>query len=260
MTTRLMVVVLAAMLGGCGWGVVDPGERGVFARFGEVENKCYPEGLYFYNPFSTTLYEIDAKVQAHTVKGAEAATRDLQTIHSDVVVNFAIDGTKCHELVKTVGTEFKARVLDPAVQESLKAATAHFPVEKVIQERAQLKAEIEGALRGRMTQYALIIKDVNLVNFGFDAKFTAAVVEKQVQEQRVQTAEYQRQEAVKLAEKRVADARGQAESNRLLAESLKQSPETLRFKELEVMAQKWNGQLPQTILGGSAIPMLKIGQ
>lgn len=253
----IRLVVVALLFVGC--GVVDPGERAVFSYWGRVEEKCYPEGLYFYNPLTTDMWEIDAKVQAVQVTKAEAATRDLQTIHTDIVVNFGIDGERCHELVRSVGMKFHGIILAPAIQETLKAATSHFQVEKVIQDRPKLKAEIEAALRDRMKPYAINIQAVNLVNFGFDPLFDKAIVEKQVQEQRVQTAEYQRMEAVKLAERAVAIARGQADSNKLLQESLKQSPEALRFKELELMREKWDGRLPQAILGGSAAPLISVG-
>lgn len=251
MMTRLVGLIASmALMAGCGWGVVDPGERAVFARFGDVENKCYSEGLYWYNPMTTDMYEIDVKVQAFEVKGASAASRDLQEVHADLVLNFEVDGTKCHELLRTVGIDFKARIIVPAIQEVLKAATAHFPIEKVIQERGKLKEEIVSGLRARLAPYYIVVRDVALTNFGFSAEFSKAIERKQVEEQNVQRAEFLRQQAVKEAERQVALAMGQAQSNKLIRESL--TSELIQFEALK----KWNGILP-TVTGG-AIPFISL--
>jgi len=247
--TRFGILVVAMLVTGCGWGVVDPGERAVFARFGEIWEQCYPEGLYWYNPFTTDMYEIDVKVQAAGFK-ADAASRDLQDIHAELVVNYSIDGTQCHKLVQTVGTHFQERLIQPAVQEVLKAATAHFPIEKVIQERGKLKEEIVSGLRARLTPYHIVVRDVALTNFGFSAEFSRAIERKQVEEQNVQRAEFLRQQAVKEAERQVALATGQAQSNKLIRESL--TADLIQFEALK----KWNGVLP-TVTGG-AIPFIKL--
>ena len=253
MVGRLTAVVsLMLMLVACGWGVVDPGERAVFARFGEVEKKCYPEGLYFYNPFTTDMYMLDVKVQKLLVRQTEAATRDLQTVTADIVINFVIDPKHCEDLILLVGKDFKDRVMIPAVHETLKVATAQFAAEKVIQERARLREIILKELKDRMNDYRIQVVDVALTDFAFSPDFAKAVEVKQIEEQNVQRAEYQRQQAVKEAESQVARARGQAEANRLIRESL--TADLIQFEAIK----RWDGKLPQ-VTGNGAVPFIRVG-
>jgi len=210
----------------------------------------YKEGLYFYNPIGGDMYEIDVKVQKLVVEKAEAASRDLQDVHSDVVVNFRINGEKCHELLINVGPDYKSRIMIPGVHEELKAATAHFPVEKIIQERSRLKDEIIKGLRARFAPYQIDVVDIALVNFGFSKDFVKAVESKQIEEQRIQQKEYERQQAIKIAEAAVARARGEAESNRLVRESL--TKDLIQFEALK----KWDGKLPLVTSGG--IPLINV--
>ena len=272
---RAWLVGLAVLAGGCGWGTVDPGERAVFAHWGSLERwpACFKEGLYFYNPFTTDMWELDVKVQKLEVKKTTAASRDLQDVHADIVLNFAIDGDKCHLLVREVGIDFKDRVILPAVSEVLKQATAHFPIAEIIQQRAKLRAEILDGLRLRLTRYHIIVHDVALTDFGFSPSFSQAIEQKQVEEQNVQRKEYMRQQAEKVAAAAVATAKGQADSNllvaaaeaqgnllkfratadgnRLIRESLTQ--ELIQFKTV----QAWNGQLPQ-LMGSGVVPFLNL--
>ena len=272
---RLILGMLAALVAGCGWGTVNPGERAVFSHWGSLDRwpGCFKEGLYFYNPFTTDMWELDVKVQKLEVKKATAASRDLQDVHSNVVVNFAVDGERCHLLVKEVGTDFSDRVLVPAVHEVLKQATAHFPVAEIITQRAKLRTEILDGLRARLTRYHLVIHDVALTDFGFSPSFAKAIEQKQVEEQGVQRKEYERQQAEKDGQAKLALATGQAaanlaiaraeadgnllkakataEGNRLVRESL--TAELISFKTVE----SWDGRLPQ-IVGSGAIPLLNL--
>ena len=195
---------------------------------------------------------MEVKVQAFEVKKASAASRGLQEIHADLVLNFEVDGKNCHELLRAVGIDFKGRIIVPAIQEILKAATAHFPIEKVIQDRATLKKEIVAGLTERLGKYHIIVRDVAPTAFAFSAEFSKAIERKQVEEQNVQRAEFMRQQAVKEAERQVALATGQAQSNRLIRESL--TADLIQFEALK----KWNGVLP-TVTGG-AVPFVNVGE
>ena len=268
----LSILLLAA---GCGWGTVDPGERAVFARFGKLDvwPGCFKEGLYFYNPWTTDMYEFDVKVQAFLVKGAGAGTKDLQEVHADIVTNYSIDGDKCHLLLQEVGRDYQARVILPGVNEVLKASTAHFTAQNIIQERSKLKDEILKGLKARLTPYHIVVHDVALTDFGFSKEFIQAIEQKQVAEQIVKRKEFERQQMEQegLGKKAMADgqaaanlsiaraeadgnllkAKATAEGNRLIRESL--TAELIHFKTV----QEWDGRLPQ-FMGSGMIPFLNL--
>src|SRR5215813_1457228 len=107
--------IIALLVSGCGFTSTSPGEAVVFSRFGAVDPKCYPAGFYLYNPFTTSVYHVDVKVQKFEVK-ADASSRDLQNVHTTIVVNFSVDATKCHELIKNVGAGFVQQIILPAVE------------------------------------------------------------------------------------------------------------------------------------------------
>ena len=163
---RFLAGMIGLLVTGCGFTSTSPGEAVVFSRFGAVDPTCYPAGLYVYNPFTTSVYHVDVKVQKFEVK-ADASSRDLQDVHTTIVVNFSIDASKCHEVIRTVGADFAARIILPAVEEVTKASTALFPVEKVIQERPKLKKEIEDGLKVRLAPYWITVQAVSITNISF---------------------------------------------------------------------------------------------
>lgn len=253
-----MLVILTAMTGllvtGCGFTSTSPGEAVVFSRFGDVDPKCYPAGFYLYNPLTTSVYHVDVKVQKFEVK-ADASSRDLQNVHTAIVVNFSVNGDQCHDLIKNVGANFVQQIILPAVEEVTKASTALFPVEKVIQERPKLKKDIEDGLKARLSPYWITVQAVSITNITFSPDFSRAIEQKQVEEQNVQKEEFVRQQAIKKGETQLALAEGQAKANKLLQESLKSSPEVLQMKALD----KWDGKLP-TYMGSGSVPFIRLEQ
>ena len=264
---KLVIAMLSSvLLTAC--GQVDQTERATFSKWGHMDQKCYGQGFYWYSPIGTDMDTIQVGTQKYEAKGLAAATADLQEIHADVVVNFSIDPDHCYKMFDPgqAGHYYLDKVIIPSTADSLKAATAHFGIDRIIKERGKLREEFEKDMRSRVGKFFLRVESVNLINFTFAKSFSDAVEKRQVEEQRVQEAEFRRQQAVKNAEAAVAEASGKAQANKLLAESLKSSPETIEFRKLEVREKeiaRWNGQVPGslTIFGKDAMmPLVTIGK
>jgi regulator of protease activity HflC (stomatin/prohibitin superfamily) len=157
---------------------------------------------------------------------------------------------KVNELFVKVGVGYTEKVIEPAVNEAVKAAAAHFPVEQIIVNREQLKEGIVTSLSKVLANYHIHLESVNLVDIDFSEQFNHVVEQKQVEEQKIKTAEYQRMQAEEYKKKSILEAEAEAEKQRLLKQSV-----TADIVALEWI-KKWNGQLPQTVLGEKSMMML----
>lgn len=226
--------------------IVGAGERGiVFNSATGVEDRILDEGTHFRMPFLQSVTEISVRTQKTDVK-AEAASKDLQTVTTDIVVNWHLDASKVNKTYQQIGDEdaVKDRIIIPAVNEMVKAATAQLNVSEVLSKRTQLKADIDTLLRERLDKHGVILDDVSIVNVNFSTEFNKAIEAKQVAQQEAERAVFKAQEASQTAEANINIARGEAEANRLKRESL--TPELLELRAIE----KWNGILPQ-VTGGN---------
>src|SRR4051812_18362130 len=74
--------------------VIGPGSRGVvFNRVTGVENRILGEGTHLRVPILESVTSMSVKVQKTEVH-AEAASTDLQTVNTDIVVNWHLDSSK----------------------------------------------------------------------------------------------------------------------------------------------------------------------
>ena len=275
MTWLRVVVGVVAVLALAACGQVDPGERATFVTWGTMDQKCYGQGLYWYNPISTNMDVVDTQVQAFEAKNLAAATRDLQEVHATVVVNYALDPDACHKLLAEVGHAYREKVLYPALQDALKAGTAHFAIGEIIKERAKLREEVTKALQARVSPFYIRVNDngVNLTNFDVSKAYMGAVEQKQIAEQNVITstrnAEGAKAQAVGIADaareaaKGAADARrveAQATADALRIEAAARADYNARISASLTPILIQNRAIDAWSAGGSQVPQIVAGQ
>lgn len=233
--------------------IIGAGKRGVvFNSLTGIENRILNEGTHFRVPFLESVTTVSVRVQKTDVK-AEAASKDLQTVTTDIVVNWHLDASNVNKIYQQVGDEETVtdRIIVPAVNEVVKAATAQNTVAEVLGKRAELKSQIDKLLSDRLTPYNILLDDVSIVNVNFSPEFNKAIEEKQVAQQEAERALFRAQQASAEAQATINTAKGEAEANRLKQQSL--SPELLQLRTIE----KWDGKLPQ--VSSQATPIINLG-
>jgi len=250
---RIAVVIVALVL--LFWlspfGTIAAGERGVHLRFTAVTGKVFGEGLYFLIPLMESVQMMDVKVQKYEMK-SDAASKDLQTVHSVVALNFHIDPERVANMYQDVGLQFGDRIIDPAMQEAIKASTAKFTAEELITKREMVRDEIKAQLTARLSSRNLIVDEFNIVNFEFSKNFNDAIEAKVTAEQQALAAKNKLEQIKFEADQKIAEARGKAEAITIESNALKSNPQILELRALE----KWNGTLPQVT--GGAIPFINL--
>ena len=92
---------------------------------------------------------MDVRVQKEEYD-AEAASKDLQTVHTRVAVNFQPQGDAIPQLFRAVGIAYAEKLIHPAVQEAVKASSAKFTAEELITKRETVKKRDWGREKGRL--------------------------------------------------------------------------------------------------------------
>lgn len=268
--------------------IISPGHRGVVKRFGSVQMQPMGEGLNLKIPFVDTVEEWDVKVQKHTIK-ADASSKDLQMVHTVIAVNFRINPAYPPLVRQKVGEEYIANVLEPAIQESVKAITAQYKAEDLLAKRSAvregmaktLQLKLDKVLSGKgpegNSSSIFIIQAFNIEDFKFDKAFNDAIEQKQVAEQEAKRVRNQVEQEKAEADKKIEQARGRAESKKLEAKgtaqaieteakaraeairiesaALKSNPNILRLRFIE----RWDGKMPRVISSDSQL-LLPLGK
>jgi prohibitin 2 len=232
----LIILIVAAFP----FGTINAGERGIRLRFGAPTGEVLNEGLYFRIPFVESVTKVNVQVQKEQTK-ADAASRDLQTVNSDVALNFRLEPNKVVTIYRELGSEYKANVITPALQESMKAATAKYTAEELITKRGQVAQDVMTVLRERLQPRGIIVEGFSIVNFDFSQAFNQAIENKVSAEQNALAAQNKLKQIEYEAQQQVTQAKGEAEAISVKSAALRSNPEVLQLEAI----QKWDGKLPQ---------------
>jgi regulator of protease activity HflC (stomatin/prohibitin superfamily) len=227
--------------------IVPAGYRAVKMQFGAVVGNL-PEGIHLIVPFVNSTELMEVRTQKESSQ-ASAASRDLQIVTAQLALNFHVDPNKVDLLYRNVGNEYVERIIDPAVQESLKVVTSKFTAEELIKFRSKVKEDVQVDLVARLTPYYIVVEPngLSIVNFDFSQEFNKAIEEKQVAQQQAEKQKYVLQQAELEMQTQITRARGQAESARLTGAALKAQGGNLVIAREWI--EKWNGQLPNVSTG-----------
>jgi prohibitin 2 len=240
------------------WIQVGAGERGIVLNFGAVQKEVLEEGLHFRVPIMQRIILMDVKVQK-VVTDAAAASSDLQEVSSSVALNYHIIPDKANVVYQSIGIYFKERIIDPAIQEVMKAVTAKYTAEQLITERPAVSEAIRVTLKERLMENNMAVDAFSIVSFSFSRAFTEAIEAKQTAEQLALKAKRDLDRIKIEAEQKVVAATAEAEALRLQKMNISRDLIELRKIEANLRAiDKWNGILPQ-VTGNGAVPLIGLG-
>lgn len=239
--------------------ILNPGQAGLISILGKSRDEALLEGVHIRPPFISVVDIYDLTVQKFEVS-AQSSTKDLQELSGRFAINFCLAPSRVVTIRRTQGTldSLVTTIISPQTQESFKVAAAKRTVEEAITKRNELKQDFDDALSERLEKYGIIVLDTSVVDLDFSPEFSKAVEEKQIAKQKSQRAVYIAQEAEQQAQADVNRAKGKAEAQRLLAETLKDEGGQLVLQKESIQAWKSGGaQMPKILVIGKKIKKLE---
>ena len=239
------------------WVQIGAGERGVILNFGAVQQKVLGEGLHFRIPIMQKVVLMDVKVQKVTTD-ATASSSNLQEVSSTVAINYHIIPDKANIVYQNIGIEFKERIIDPAVQEVVKAVSARYSAEDLITKRSAVSDAMKSTLTERLLAHNIAVDALSIVGFSFSKIYMDAIESKQTAEQLAMKAQRDLERIKIEGEQKITSAKAEAEALRLQRENI--SPDLIELRKIEANLEaikKWNGILPSVT--GESVPFIGVG-
>jgi len=236
--------------------IVPAGHRAVLMQFGAVKGEL-AEGIHLIVPFVNSTEVIEVRTQKEESQ-ASAASKDLQIVTTILALNFHVDPERVDDLYRNVGRDYVSRIIDPAVQESIKVVTAKFTAEELVKFRSEVKDQVEAEISERLAAYFVEVEPngLSIVNFDFSPEFNRAIEEKQVAQQQAEKQRYVLQQAELEKQTQITRAEGAAQAAKLTAAALQAQGGGLVIAREWI--QKWNGEVPSVAAGSGQNVILDV--
>lgn len=232
--------------------MVGPGERGIKIRLGEVQPECYGEGLHLIFPFIQKFKTMDVKTQKNTFTTA-VYTKDIQQARITYVINFNVQPDRVNKLFQEVGLDYTSKILTPVVEGTIKDIIGKWNAQDLIANREKATGDILFKLQNSLKDNYINVTDFQMTEINYSSVFEKAIESKVTAEQEALRAKNKTVQVQEEARQRVIAAEAEAKSMAIRAQALSQNKSLVQYEAV----QKWDGKMPQYMLGNS-VPFINV--
>lgn len=247
-----VIAIIVVSVAGCGIKVVDTGQRGIQTRFGKIASESLPEGLYFYNPLTSNIVEIDTRVQRQDGE-TESYTRDVQQATIKYTLNYRLQQDKAHIVYRDVGRDWEQKLIPQVVLGTLKEVVGKWDAVDLIANRDKAGATAFEAIRSNLADRFVEVSRFEITDIAYTHEFENSVEQKVIAQQKAIEEQNRTKQIEEQARQKVLSAEAEAKSMQIRAQALEQNAKLVEWEAV----QKWNGVLPQYMLGG-ATPFINL--
>ncbi|MDD3043646.1 MAG: prohibitin family protein [Methanosarcinaceae archaeon] len=247
---------------------VGAGEVGVkFNQFGGVQADELGEGLHIVPPWvSVTKYSVQSQVYTMSSRADEGdvvgddriytLTKEGLTLGLDLSIRYRLISSEASEVHQKLGTGYSEKILRPTIKSVIReVVSGHTAMEVYGQERELVAAEMQTQLEERLNEDGFVVEEVLLRKVELPERVADAIEQKLQADQEAQRMIFVKQkeeleaerkmiEAGGIANSTIIQARGEAESLRILNEEIKKNPDLIRYKYIQMLG----GQEIQTMI------------
>lgn len=261
------------------WYRVDEGERAVVLTNGSFSEIAGP-GLNFKIPFFQTARFFSVRNEVIPFEQMAAYSFDQQIAELKLSVNFQISPEQVERIYKEFGSLDGAvsRVIQPRSFEAVKNVFGQYSAQRAIQERGKLNSDILLALQNSVKSTGIQITSVQVENIDFSDSYEGAVEAAAKAKADIERSKSELLRVEQEAQQKVKQAQAEAEAKKLQADAdayatkaageataaairergaaLRDNPDLVDL----VAAEKWNGQLPTTMVPNSTVPFINMNE
>ncbi len=230
--------------------IIGPGKVGVIVLFGKVNENPVPSGIHLINPLASVV-RMSVRTEEYTMSivggegkvsgddAIDALTKEGLKIRLDMTAWYRLDSKAASTVYRTIGTNYEDKIVRPALRTAIRDAVVRYTAAGIYTEkRTEVIADIERVIIDLMKDRGIIIEKVLLRNVILPSKLTEAIDAKQSAEQAAQQMEFVLQKEQKEQERKIIEAEGIKQANRIIAAGL--TPSYLKWYRIDMMKQLVN--------------------
>ncbi|MFA4805139.1 prohibitin family protein [Pyrococcus kukulkanii] len=234
----VVLVVLGAAVLVPSVKIIDATEVGVEVVLGKVKPEPLYPGVHVIPLFIAKVVKYPATVQEiHlTSKEARPFTSEGLEVGVDLSVFYRIDRARVVDIYKQLKLDYEKR-LESIVLADLRVIVPKYSSEDLYKQetREKIQAELRAMLEKDFKKYGFYVERVNIRNIELPPEIVQAIEAKIQAKQEAERYKYLVEKEKLESERKIVEAKGIAEANQIIADSLKKNPEYLMWYYMQVL-------------------------
>ena len=212
--------------------IVDAGETGVYSLFGKVKDQELSSGFHLVIPLAKvirmsirteeyTMSIVQGEGQRYGSDVITALTKEGLNIDLDMTVLYSLQEEKASDVYRELGLTYDEKIIRPTIRTSIRDIIAQYEAKDIYSEkREEAAGKIQEQLANELNERGINIESVLLRNVVLPPNLANAIQEKLEAEQEAEKYDFILAKEKKEKERRVIEAEGRRDSQRIINESL----------------------------------------
>jgi prohibitin 1 len=229
--------------------VIPAGEVGVIEILGKVSPTTLNPGIYFLNPFAEVI-TFSTRIQ-DLKETVNSTSKEGLNLKIDVSLQYRLDPQKAGDVFLKIGDPSQEKeVITSRFRSFIRQITADYTLIEIYGEKRSLIAKsLHEAMTKQLEPLGFIVEETLLRNIVLPENIQAAIQAKVAMEQETQKIGLEVIKAKKESERKIVEARGTADAQKILSEGL--TDKIIQLKAIEAteeLAKSPNSKV--IIIGG----------
>lgn len=233
--------------------IVRPGEVGVKSKFGKLSEPKM-SGVIARNPFTTRVIKLPTRTVNRELL-INLPSKEGLTIQSEISILYRIKPEMAKQIIIEIGTDYD-KIVTAVFRSASADVTAKFYAKDMHSgERAEIEKQIATKMNEILNEKGFEVESVLMKSISLPAGLSKAIEDKLAAEQDAQRMEFVLLSEKKEAERKIIEATGTRDAQKILSEGL--TEKILELRQIEMMQQLTTSPNSKIIItNGSSNPVL----
>lgn len=212
--------------------VIEAGSTGVYSLFGKVRDNELSSGIHLVLPLAKvtrmsirteeyTMSIAKGEGQKYEADAITSLTKEGLSVDLDMTVLYRLEEDKASDVYKKVGLNYVEKIIRPMIRTSIRDVIADYEAKDIYSDkREEASLNIKDNLKKALEPMGIIIEDVLLRNVALPKDLANSIQVKLQAEQEAQRYDFVLDKEKKEKERKIIEAEGQRESQKIINESL----------------------------------------
>ncbi|MFN5183070.1 MAG: prohibitin family protein [Bacteroidota bacterium] len=233
--------------------VIRPGEVGVRQRLGKLSDRVNVQGVVWFNPFVSKV--IKSSIQTTNLELAlTLPSKEGLSVSAQISILYKVRQDMVPRLIKDFGLNY-----EPIITNVFRSASAHVCSQHFAKDlHSGMRAEIEKSIKDRMAETlgkeGIEIEAVLLKSIQLPPGLAASIEQKLQAEQDVMRMEFVLKQAKLEADRKIIEAKGVSDAQKILSEGL--TEQIIKIRSIEAFSELSKSPSTKIIITDGKSPML----
>ncbi len=252
MKTRIFWLgIIPIVLSSC--AIVRPGEVGIKQRLGKLSDNVTTQGMVAFNPFTSKV--IKASIQTNNLElSLNLPSKEGLSITSQISILYRLEKSKVPDLIRNIGLNYESIIANVFRSASADVCAQFFAKDMHSGMRSDIEKSIKNKMGETLTEQGITIESVLMKSIQLPPGLSTSIEQKLQAEQDAMRMEFLLQQERLEAERKIIEAKGVRDSQKILAEGL--TPEIIKIRSIEAFNNLSKSSNSKIIITNGNAPFL----